>query len=289
MSTRGDIAVPANRRPRRVGVVGVDVDLERGLRRRPRAPSRRAPRARRRSPLVELRAGDDEVGAVAVAGLVMDGGVRVRRGVMRNLGEAARIAPASPATSPRMITTSPSAPASTTPASASGLELLGRVAQRLLAGEQRRRPASRRASRSARLGGRPGSSARAAQLVDVRSATASAIARITVSIVPSAGLAHRRRRRAPGRWRAPPRSAPGRSAAPPGRQNLGGAADDLAQDHARVAAGAHQRRAGHLVDDVRCGRRRPGNSSAGRRARRARGASSAPCCRRCRRRRPGRR
>ena len=66
------------------------------------------------------------------------------------------------------------------------VELLGRVADRLLAGEQRRRQHLGEQRVLLAVGRRPGRAARAATATR-RSATASAIARITVSIVPSAG------------------------------------------------------------------------------------------------------
>ena len=71
---------------------------------------------------------------------------------------------------------------------------------------------------------------------------------------------------------------------------LGGAADQLRQDHAGVAARAEQRRAGDGVDDLLAAdlvdlalRGEVVELLAARRA------ASAPCCRPCRRRRPGRR
>ena len=76
----------------------------------------------------------------------------------------------------------------------------------------------------------------------------------------------------------------------PADQLLGGAADELGEDHAGVAAGAEQRRAGHGVDDLVA----PDLVDVALRGEvvelgAARRAASAPCCRRCRRRRPGRR
>ena len=85
-----------------------------------------------------------------------------------------------------MITTSPSAPASTTPGLGEHVELLGGVADRLLAGEQRRRQHLGEQRVLLRVGG-VGVEPLAQPLRQRRSATASAIARITVSIVPSAG------------------------------------------------------------------------------------------------------
>ena len=144
-------------RLRRVGVVGVDVDLERRLVAddEDRVAELLEPRRRTASPSRPV-AGDDEVGAVAVAASRRGGPGRAARARSGGSRAAATCSPASPATIPRMITTRPSAPASTTPASAQHLELLRRAAHRLLAGEQRRRRASRRAARSARRRSRRG-------------------------------------------------------------------------------------------------------------------------------------
>ena len=81
-------------------------------------------------------------------------------------------------------------------------------------------------------------------------ATRCAISRTTVRIVPSAGVAHRavgaiggaRHRRAD--QHGVDELAGARD------QLLGGAADELGEDHAGVAAGAQQRGAGDRVDDL---------------------------------------
>ena len=69
---------------------------------------------------------------------------------------------------------------------------------------------------------------------------ASAASRTTVRIVPSTGLHHRLvgRRRTP---RPAPRPAPAPSSPPASATTVGQAPQDLRQDHARVAAGAHER------------------------------------------------
>ena len=187
---------------------------------------------------------------------------------------------------PRTMTTMPSAPASTTPASRELLELAGRVTHRLDPGLECRldQPGEQqvlldRGCVGAEPVRAPGS-----------------LPRNTVGHRLDRGQ-HRPRRRVRASSFALPRAALDRASETrcrvdqsPGRrrQLLGRAADDLGEDHARVPAGAHQRRLGDGLDDL-ASRRDPPALARDRQARRARRASSAPCCRRCRRRRPGRR
>ena len=82
----------------------------------------------------------------------------------------------------------------------------------------------------------------------------------------------------------------------PADELLGGAADELREDHAAVAARAEQRRARDRLDDLVAADLVDQTVATseryrwrGGRARRARPAASRPCCRPCRRRRQGRR
>ena len=233
---------------------------------------------------VEPLSGDDEVRAVAKAAVEVVGARLPRRLVMRDLRDRVELA-AQPRDDPRQDHHQPVRPGVDHAGLGQHVELLGGALDRLLP-----RPGGHREHLGqqlvllgvARLGGealavhvRQVLRGRVRHLAD--HGQHGSLSRVTHGFVGGVGGARERRRH---QHRVD--QLPGAAG-----QLLGGAADDLAQDHARVAARAHQRRPGDGVDDLLASALCRSAARRGRPARSSRRAWSAPCCPRCRRRRPG--
>ena len=242
----GDDAGVGEQRGGRVGVVGVDVDLERGL---VADDEHRVAELLQRgdeAALLQAGAGDREVGAVAerrrgVLGMGDPGGaVMLER---RRLGAAQR------ADDPCQQDRQPVAAGVDDARLAQHREQVGAALDRLLAGLQRaldharrwRCPAPRRwRRRSSRASGHVGELGGHAVGHLAHHGEDRALGRVAhraVGLVGGAG------QRGADQHRVD-------QLAGPADQLLGGAADELGEDDAAVAARAEQRRAGHGGDDL---------------------------------------
>ena len=221
------------------GVVGVDVHLERASDRRRRAVSRRAARARARAHRRRARHPRPRRRCSSGTATAPGASPRSASSVRSSTGASGSGSPVTPASRPRMISSSPAPPASTTPASLSTDSRSGVPA----------RASSPRAT--TRL-----------QELDLREAADVGLLRLVRHLAddgqhrpldrPAHGTVGGVARRAEGA-----RDARGRRPLRAG-EHLGEAADDLAEDDAGVATGSHQRSTRELLGDrlgahrVRC-------------------------------------
>ena len=200
---------------------------------------------------VEALAGDDEVGAAAELGVGVVDLVEPRGGVVRDLRQLHLLA-GEPGDHPADDHHQPERAGVDDPGLGEHVELLGRVADRLLAGEQRRRqhlgeqrvllvrggvrvePLAQplRAPLGDRLGHRPDHGQHRA-LGGLANRGVGRVAGVGERGLDQLRVDQPARRR---------------------RHLLRRPADDLAQDHAGVAARSHQRRARDLADDLRARR-----------------------------------
>ncbi len=244
------LASPLEERHRRLGLVGVDMDLERRLVADDEDRVAQLLQPREELARGEAAAGDDEVGAVAEAAVLVVGTAEPRA-PRSGTPPAAPSSPRSAATTPARISTRPCPPASTTPDSRSTSSCSGvRATARSPSAIARSSTSASIASCSASPTSRPS-----------RCLSASRWASWRVDRVRH--LAENGQHRALGRLAH--RLVGGVGGAGEGGgdedrvdqlagaagQLLGGAADDLAEDHAGVAAGAHQRRPGQRLHQLR--------------------------------------
>ena len=208
-------------------------------------PSSRGRKSREARPA----AGDDEVGAVAEAAVLVVGQAAARRLVVGDLGQPSS-SPRRPATTPARIRTRPWPPASTTPDSRSTSSCSGvRSTARSPSSIARSRTSARTASCCSSLTSRPSRCLSASRWASWRVERVGHLAE-DGQHRPLGRLAHRVVGGVGGAGEGGGDQHRVDQLAGAAGQLLGGAADDLAEDHAGVAAGAHQRRPGQRLDQL---------------------------------------